>query len=294
MEKLGQISIFKRNIVRDLVLITIGCAIYAIGLDCFEVPYGLAAGGLSGAAIVIARVAANAGVTLPIGMMVLAMNAVLLLIVYKTGGVRYAVRTIAGVVISSVFIDVFAGLPALGDGDLLLCSVWGGILVGLGLGLTFRAGGNTGGTDIIAQLLNRKTSASVGMMSMAADAVIILCSAPVFGIDAALYAAVALFVCSFTIDAVLDGFNAKRAAYIVSNEYEKIENAVLYELNRGCTEIMARGAYSKQDRPMLMVVLGRSEEALLKSIVRSVDEDAIVIISKVHEAFGEGFASISQ
>ena len=264
-------AILKRSIVRDSFIICLGCLVFAVGLDCFELNNGLAAGGATGLAMTIREVVlATTGVALPVGGMVLLMNVFLMVPVVRTGGLRYAARTLVGIVASSVLIDALEPfLPELGNGDLLLCALWGGVICGIGLGLVFRVGGNTGGTDILAQLLPR-----------------------VFGLERALYAAVAMYISSYAIDRVVDGFNSQRAAYIISDKYEEIAHMVLYELDRGCTELYAKGSYSGKERPVLLVVVNRSMAADLREGVSSIDPDAIVFITEVFEAYGEGFKSL--
>ena len=132
----------------------------------------------------------------------------------------------------------------------------------------------------------------LGTAVMLVDGAIIALSAPVFSIENALYAAIAMYICGKVIDAVVDGPRAERAAYIISERHAEIANAIMYDLNRGCTELQARGVWSGNDRPVLFCVLGRSQTPRLKQIVSEADPEAIVIISEVHEAFGEGFGSI--
>jgi uncharacterized membrane-anchored protein YitT (DUF2179 family) len=153
----------------------------------------------------------------------------------------------------------------------------------------FRSGGNTGGTDIIALFISRETSVPVGTVSACIDAVIVACSIPVFSLRNALYAAVAIAITGWVLDAVVDGPRTMRAAYIISNEHAAIAERIMYDLNRGCTELQARGVWSGNDRPVLMCVLDRRETARLKEVVAQCDPDAIVFISEMYEAFGEGF-----
>lgn len=288
-------KLLRRNIVRDTLVIILGCAIYAVGLDCFEVPNGIAAGGVTGLAQVIQSVAAHHGVRLPIGLQVLAMNAVLLIPVYKTGGLRYAARTVVGVVASSLLTDaLYPIVPTLGGGDLLLSTLWGGVVVGVGLGIIFRQGGNTGGTDILAQILAKHTPISQGNAILIVDTLVVAASIPVFGLRNALYAVVAMYLTSYVIDRVVDGGNARRMAYIITEHRERMKEVILEDLDRGCTELMARGAYTDRERPVLMVVVSRNETGMLKKLVEAVDPDAIVFISEVYEAFGEGFSSLRQ
>lgn len=280
--------------LRDLALIVAGSAIFAVGVDCFEVPNGLAAGGITGLATVFYALAEAVGVYLPVGMQTIVMNVFLLLLVIKSGNRGYIVRTVIGIIACGVFTDAFVPfLPVLGNGDLLLCALWGGVITGIGLGLVFRTGGNTGGTDIISQLLAKKLSIPVGTAMIVVDGLVIALSAPVFSVENALYAAIAMYICGKVIDAVIDGPRSERAAYIISERHAEIANAIMYDLNRGCTELQARGVWSGNDRPVIFCVLGRNQVPLLKQVVAEEDPEAIVFISEVHEAFGEGFGSIT-
>ena len=281
--------------LRDGALIVAGSLIYAVGIDCFEVPNGLAAGGLTGIATIIYAVAKQAGLLLPVGIQTILMNVLLLVYVeLRTHDRTYVTLSIAGILVSGFLTDAVAPfLPNLGAGDLLLSAIWGGVLVGGGIGLVFLTGGNTGGTDIICQMIAKKTGASVGTVALAVDGLIILASVPVFSLKNALYAVIALVVSSRVIDMVVDGPRTERAAYIISDHHEAIANAIMYDLGRGCTELQARGVWSGNERPVLFCVLGRSQTVVLKEAVARLDPDAIVIISEVHEAFGQGFGRLS-
>lgn len=278
---------------RDLALIIVGSAIFAVGVDSFEIPNGLAAGGITGLATVFHALAQTVGINLPVGIQTIVMNVLLLLLVIKTGNRGYIVRTIIGILACGVLTDALAPfVPVLGQNDLLLCALWGGVITGVGLGLVFRTGGNTGGTDIISQFVARKASIPMGTAIIIVDGIVIALSAPVFSVENALYAAAAMYICGKVIDAVVDGPRSERAAYIISEKHAQIASAILYELDRGCTELQARGLWSGEDRPVIFCVLGRSQVPLLKEAVAQIDPEAIVIISEVHEAFGEGFGSI--
>ncbi len=280
--------------LRDLALIICGSAVFAVGVDCFEVPNGLAAGGVTGLATVFYALARTAGIVLPVGIQTIVMNIFLLMLVIKTGNRGYIIRTIIGIVACGLFTDVLAPfMPVLGNDDLLLCALWGGVITGVGLGLVFRTGGNTGGTDIIAQLVAKRVGLPIGTAVMVVDGLIIAASAPVFSVENALYAAVAMYISGKVIDAVIDGPRSERAAYIISEKHAEIANAIMYDLNRGCTELQARGVWSGNNRPVLFCVLGRNQVPLLKEVVAEADPEAIVFISEVHEAFGEGFGSIT-
>ena len=283
-----------RTVLHDAFLIVAGSLIFAVGVDMFEIPNGLAAGGVTGLATVFYAIADNLGFYLPVGLQTIVMNVVLLALVVRSGDRGYIVRTVGGIIACGLLTDLLAPVvPVLGgEGDLLLCALWGGVVTGVGLGLVFRSGGNTGGTDIVSQILARKTGMPVGTAVIIVDGVIIAFSATVFSVEQALYAAVAMFICGKVIDAVVDGPRAARAAYIISEKHDQIAHEILHTLDRGCTELEARGMWSGKERPVLFCVLSRSETVWLKQTVASCDPNAIVVISEVHEVFGEGFRQI--
>ena len=225
-------------------------------------------------------------------MQTIAMNIILMAFVAKSGNKKYLLKSVVGFLISSIFVDLFAPfLPALGANDLMLAALWGSIICGFGLGLVFRAGGNTGGTDIIAQAVSKRFSIPSGTAIIVVDIVIIIAAIPVFSLENGLYSALAIFVTGKMIDFVIDGPRTERCVYIISSEHDAIAHEILYTLNRGCTELQARGVWSGAHKPVLMCVLGRTELIQLKGIISEIDSDALVFISEVHEAIGEGFKS---
>ena len=192
--------------VRDAILIAIGSMLFAVGVDCFQVPNGLAAGGITGLATIIHAVGLRMGIVIPIGLQGLVANALLLIPVIKTGSRRYLAYTLAGIFFSNVFVDALAPvLPVFTGDDMLLYAIWGGVITGVGLGMVFRTGGNTGGTDIVAQLMAHGGAISVGMAAAVVDGAVIALSIPVFSISNALYAMICMFVSSKVLDAVVDG-----------------------------------------------------------------------------------------
>ena len=285
--------IIRSRFVRDLPLVALGCAIAALAVDVFMVPQGHAAGGLTGLATIVAELGRRAGLNLPVGIQTIVMNAVLLLFVLRTGGARYAVQTITGFVLFGFFTDLFAPFVApLGERDLMLCALWGGIISGLGYGLVFRCGVNTGGSDTIAQIISRKTSLPVGSTVMAIDVAVCAASAPVFSLENALYAAIAMVLMGMVVDRVVDGADRRRMAFVISEQHERIADDVMYEMGRGVTEVQARGVWSGKDRPMLLIILDRRELSILKTVVAEHDPEAIVFIADVSEAIGEGFKEL--
>ena len=286
-------GIIRSRFFRDLPLVAAGCAIAAFAVDMFMVPQGLAAGGLTGLATIIAELGRRAGMNLPVGIQTIVMNAVLLLFVVRTGGARYAVQTITGFVLFGFFTDLFAPfIVPFDESDLMLCALWGGIISGLGYGLVFRCGVNTGGSDTIAQIISRKTSLPVGSIAMTVDVAVCAASAPVFSVENALYAALAMVLMGIVVDRVVDGTDRRRAAYVISERHAEIADDVMYEMGRGVTELAARGVWSGKSRPMLMIILDRREVSILKTIVAEHDPEAIMFFSDVTEAIGEGFKEL--
>lgn len=283
--------ILKSRRLRDYAFMTVGVAMTAWALDAFLIPNKLAAGGISGLATVIYYWGhATFGFAPTVGIQLLVMNAILLLIAWKLRGTRYVAKTLYGAAGLSLLIDILAPYtPHLAGDDLLLAALYGGAISGLGVGLVFKAGGNTGGTDIVAQLLARRFPFGVGQIMLVVDAAVMLLAALQFGPELALYGAVAIFVATSTIDVVLEGLSVEKAVLIISDEIDRIGEAVTGELGRGATRLEATGVYTGEKRGTLLVVLARNELDALKTIVAAFDQTAMVVISDVHEAIGEGF-----
>ena len=285
--------IIQSQFMRDLPAIMLGCAIAAFATDVFMIPNGLAAGGLTGLATIIAELGRRAGISLPVGIQTIVMNALLLLVVVRSGGLKYVVQTVTGFVLFGFFTDLFAPFVLhLQHEDIMLSALWGGIVSGIGCGLVFRCGANTGGSDTIGQIIARKSSLPVGATVMAIDVAVCAASAPVFSVANALYAALSMVLMGYVVDMVVDGGNTQRAAFIISDHFEDIEHDILHAMDRGCTRLMAQGSWTKKDRPVLFFVLSRREISIIKTIVYEHDADAMLIITDVNEAIGYGFKSV--
>ena len=291
---LGRMSprrVLRSRPVRDYGWMTVGVLITAFALDAFLIPNRIAAGGISGLATILFYVLRDSRLpTIPVGVQMLVMNAVLLAIGIRVRGWRYGAKTIFGAVALSVAVDVMAPLvPHLATTDRLLAALWGGALAGIGIGIVFRVGGNTGGTDIVAQLFTKRVSLGVGQLMLLADAAVRLLAGLKGGPELALYGAGAVFVSSTVIDVVQEGLSTEKAAFIFSKMYREIGDAILTELGRGATAFAARGMYTDEARDVIFCVVSRRELDDLKSIVHVLDPDAFLVISDVHEALGEGF-----
>ena len=287
-------TVLKSRRVRDYALMTLGIIITAWGLNAFLIPNRLAAGGVSGLATVFYYLFQDRfGVEVPVGLQMLAMNGVLLAFGVRKKGWRYGAKTVYGMVAMSIAVDLLAPFtPHLAAHDQLLAVLYGGAVTGIGMGLVFKARGNTGGTDVIAQLLVEKVNLGIGQLMLAADAVVTLVAAVVLGPDLALYGAVAVFVMGSVIDVVQEGLSVDKAAFIICDEPGRVADAVLHQLGRGATGLMARGLYSAEPREMVFTVVSRREIDSLKALVLAVDPNAFLIIADVREVLGEGFKEI--
>ncbi|NLY56333.1 MAG: YitT family protein [Firmicutes bacterium] len=273
-------------VVRDYFLITVGALLTALALDLFLVPGKIAAGGVSGLATVFYHLFGfHVGVTM------LVINVPLFIAGWRMIGRTFVVRTFYGAVMLSVLTDALAFLPAL-TSDSLLAALWGGILSGIGIGMTLKWGGSTGGTDLAALLLQRFFRISVGQTLLVIDFAIITFAGIVFGAELALYALITLFITTRVIDLVQEGMVYAKAAYIISDHAEEISQAVLDKMARGVTSFKATGMWTKTEREVLFIIVARSEIATLKQIVSRIDPRAFMVIHDAHEVLGEGFKGL--
>lgn len=289
----GITRLIRSRFVRDLPLVIFGCAVAALATDTFLIQHGLAAGGVTGIATIINELAGRSGLSLPVGLQTIVMNAAIMLLVVRSGGMRYAVQTATGFLLFGFFTDLFAPFAVpLDTAELLMPALWGGILMGLGLGMAFRCGVSTGGSDTVAQIIARRFSLPLGTTVMVIDCLICAASAPVFSVDNALAAALSMVVTGLVVDRVVDGGNTQRAAFIISERSDQIARDILTGLDRGVTRIQARGEWTGEERPMLFVILDKREIQLLKAVVAEHDAGAIMVITDVNEALGEGFKEL--
>lgn len=275
--------------VGDYGLIVAGALIQAISLRLFFVPINLASGGVSGISQLI-----NHFTGWPIGLMVLIGNVPLFAIGWRfLGGRRFAVRTAVAIIAYSFFTDMLVRMPffplhGITD-DILLDCLYGAIVSGFGYGLVYRARGTSGGSDILARILNNWRGVSMTQSYLMVDTGVILAAGFVFGWKQALYALITLYVSGIVSETTLEGGGTVRTAMIVTKEAEAISKRVLEDLERGVTILQGAGAYTGEARPVLYCVVSRAEIAPLKAIVHELDPDAFMVIGVAHEALGEGF-----
>ncbi|KUK81238.1 MAG: hypothetical protein XD97_0699 [Pelotomaculum thermopropionicum] len=271
--------------VRDILGVSLGVIFTALGLDMFLIPNKIAAGGVGGIATILYHL-----INVPAGAAMLALNVPLFIVGIYRLGARFCLSSLYGTIALSLVVDILAPLVPVPTHNLLLAGIYGGVLVGLGLGIVFRNRGTTGGTDMAAAILRTYTGANVGQLLFLVDATVVLAAGVTFkSAELAMYAMITIFVASWLIDAVQEGFSYTKAFLIVSDLAADIAAAIIKELDRGATAWTARGMYTGVERDLLLSVVHRSEVTRLKDIVYGIDPRAFIILADVHEVLGEGF-----
>lgn len=281
-----------RGMLRDVSLLLIGSLIYGIGIYMFVVPANIAPGGASGIALMV-----NFVTGLPVGTLTLVLNVPLLILAWFYLSKKFAVSTAITTAVCSFVLDFVVPLfiPVYA-GDRLLCSLYGGVLVGAGMALIFIAGSTTGGTDILGYILQKKRPhMSIGRALMIVDGIILAASIFVFGnIEAALFGLISLYVQTKVIDAIIYGGEVGSMATIVTSNPDEITEKVISELDRTATLLPAKGAYSRKDTNVLLCTVRKSQFSRLKKIVYDADPNAFVMVTDTSEVFGLGFKDFTE
>ncbi len=288
MQNIKEINFRKegKQLLKDYALIVLGTFLAALSLPLFFLPYDIAPGGISGISTVLASV-----LPLSVGLISFVLNVPLFLIGWRTVGWRFAVRSFIAMSLMSLFIDLVPVRDV--SGNVLLASVFGGVLLGAGLGLVVRAGATTGGTDMAAKMIHSRVAfLPIAAILFLIDGLVVAVAALAFGLQAALWALIALFVSSQAMDSVIKGFNTAMQFMIISRDSEEIVRRIHTEIDRGCTRLMAEGTYSRLPVGTLLCVVSRTEAPRLKKLVAEVDPQAFVTVCNVHEVLGEGFTGI--
>lgn len=276
--------------LRDYLLIALGALLQALAIRLFLVPAHLVNGGISGLAQII-----NYFTGWPLGVMIFLGNLPLFLVGWRfLGGPRFAMRTAFAVAMVSFFTDFLVlFLPSQGlTKDLVLNTLYGGLISGVGYGLVYRGQGTSGGSDILARILNHWKGISLSQSYLITDSLIMFLAGLAFSWENALYALVMLYVSGIAAEGVTEGSNVLRTALIITANPKAVTHHILNEMERGVTEITARGAYTGEERTVLYVVVSRSEVAQIKAVVREADPRAFMVVGQAHEALGEGFRPI--
>lgn len=292
-------------------LIAIGSFILAAGFVYFIDPHKIVPGGVYGIGIVVKNITAGAmsgGIKVPflneplfqdglgIGFVGLLLNIPLTIIGIKVLGPRFGIKTVVGFVLTSIFIDFldakFTG--ALVD-DVLLSCVFGGVLIGFGLGLIFKSKATSGGSDIIAMILAKYTKMSLGILMIAVDSAIVLLGLLVFkDWKIPLYSWIVIYITGKVIDATMQGVSYDKALFIISDKYQEIQHKIIHDLKRGGTLLNGIGMFKGLDKKIIFTSVTRREQAILKDYIKEIDPDAFMTVIDAHEVLGNGFKSIQE
>ncbi|MBN1924640.1 MAG: YitT family protein [Prolixibacteraceae bacterium] len=287
--------------ITDYALIIIGAFILAAGFVFFITPHKIVPGGVYGIAIVVHYL--TQGVFsfwpegIPIGLFGLVLNIPLTWAGIKILGPKFGVKTILGFVLTSVFMDSITWMREVGDAplvdDVLLSCVFGGVLIGFGLGLIFKSRATSGGSDIIAMIIAKYTNIQIGQLLIYVDSVIVL-----FGLIAfqdwkiPLYSWVVIYITGKAIDLTIEGRNYNKALFIISKQHEKIKQKILADLERGGTYLNGKGMYTDDEKEVIFTVVSRREVTVLQQYIHSIDPDAFITVMDTREILGEGFQSL--
>lgn len=277
---------------KEYLVVLLGALVQAFALRLFLVPGQLVSGGISGAAQII-----NYFAPIPIGLMVFIGNIPLFVLGWRfLGGPRFAFRTAVAVGAFSLFTDLLVlVIPSQGmTQDNVLNALFGGVFLGVGLGLVYRGGGTSGGSDILGRILNHRLGISISAAYLLTDSLVVLAGGFAFSWEKALYGMVVIYVSGLAAEMVSEGSGIFRTAIIISEKHTEIAREVMETMERGVTVLSGTGAYTGSDRPVLYCVVTRSEVNQLKEMVQEIDPTAFMVIGVSHEALGEGFRPLKK
>ena len=274
----------------DLIKIIAGSAILALGLDLFFAPSDIVTGGVTGIGIILKDITERTlGHGLPLSVSNLLINIPLLILAWIVKGKRFIAKTAVSTFALSLFLYLFESITYT-SGDMMINTIFGAVLSGIGLGFVFSAEATTGGTDLIAAVVQHfNKHLSVATLLMVVDGIVVLAGILVFGIDKTLYAIIGVYLTSAISDRVVDGLHYSKAIYIISDMGEEIAAEIMKQIDRGVTGFHGQGMYTHKEKEILLCTASAKESVHIKQIVRSIDRSAFMIVMDAHEVYGEGF-----
>jgi uncharacterized membrane-anchored protein YitT (DUF2179 family) len=281
--KIQHRSMTKSKFIQRMLLITFGASLMAVGLEIFLVPNHVIDGGIVGISIILSYLTGW-----KLGLFIFILNIPFFFIGYKQIGKTFAISTLYGILVLSIATTLLHPVPAF-TADILLASVFGGIILGIGVGIVIRYGGSLDGTEILAILANKKLPFSVGEIIMFFNIFILGSAGFVFSWDRAMYSLIAYFVAFKTIDITITGLDESKSVWIISDNAKEIGEVIMNRLGRGVTYLHGEGAYSGDEKKVIFCVINRLEEAKLKEIVTENDESAFLAVADIAEVRGGRF-----
>jgi uncharacterized membrane-anchored protein YitT (DUF2179 family) len=285
--------VFSRKWFIAYCLIIIGAFVMAAGFVLFITPYKIVPGGVYGISIVLHHLFGT-----PVGLVALCFDIPLTLIGIKILGPRFGIKTVVGFVFTAVFVDTLTyiwGEKPLVEDDALLSSIFGGVLVGIGLGLIFKSKATSGGSDIIAMIIARYTRLPLGQLMIGVDSAIVIVGFAAFGDwKIPLYSLIVIYIFGRVIDLILQGVSYDKALLIISDKTSELRDKIIVDLDRGGTFIEGKGMFNGKDRTIIYTVVNRREVATLQEFIRKTDPNAFITVINANEIFGEGFKSLNE
>ncbi|MEJ5307330.1 MAG: YitT family protein [candidate division WOR-3 bacterium] len=271
---------------KDIFYLALGIILCSVGYTFFLVPGKISTGGISGISMVLHHVFKT-----PFGIMMIVLNIPLLIGSIKLFGTLFVIRTLISILLIGFFSDILSYFKFLiFEGNQLLATLYGGVILGIGLGFVFKGKGSTGGSDIIGRMINRFTSISIGTSIFIVDSIVIGLTGLIFkSYELILYSYLSLYLSSKMIDLVLEGQDYAKGVFIFTNKPEEISNEIINKLRRGVSGFNGKGMYSKEEKTILYCVVARREISILSKIIEDIDKDAFVVVSNVYEVMGKGF-----
>lgn len=281
----------KIKAVLEVFIFLVGAAIFSLGITLFITPGNISVGGFTGIALIL-----NHTFSLPVGIMIIVLNIPMFVICARIFGMKFIIKTIIGVILTSVFIDFFGFIPAFQGLRPELCALFGGALQGVGLGLVYLNGFTTGGTDLVLWLLKLKyPHLTSGFIFFILDSVVVSIAAFVFhNAESVLYSAIAIFVYTKVLDTILGSGDRANFAIIISEKYEVIANNIVQLLGRGVTVLDGKGWFTKTPKTVIMCVVDRTQLYNLRKILQNYDPSAFFILTDAREVIGLGFKDINK
>lgn len=273
----------RTKLFRRFLSMFFGAALFSVGLEIFLVPNNIIDGGIVGISIILSHL-----LHIPLGIFLVLLNLPFLMIGYKQIGKTFAISTLFSVLVMSLGSSLLHSIKPF-TMDPLLAAVFGGVILGIGVGLVIRSGGSLDGTEIVAILFSKKTPFSVGEIVMFFNLFILSSAGFVFGWDHAMYSLIAYYVAYKMIDITIEGMDQSKSVWIISDASETIGQAITFRLGRGVTYLKGEGAFSGDDKKVIFSVITRLEEAKLKSIVDEHDPNAFLAIGNIHDVKGGRF-----
>ncbi|MFT8348442.1 YitT family protein [Clostridium saccharoperbutylacetonicum] len=282
----------KKSVLKEYSIITLGIILVAFAIEYFYAPNNIAAGGVTGIAIILNAVFQS----LSIGVITLVLNVILFAVAFMFIDGKFGIKTIyASLGLSLIIwgIEKFLNPFAITN-DLMIASIFGALISAVGMALVFNENASTGGTDILAKILNVFFHLDIGKSLLAVDFLITFASIFVFGVNVALYSMLSIILLGIIVDRLIEGFNVCKSVFIISKNSYEISKYIIDTLERGCTFLSGVGAYTGKDINVLYAVISRNEFIKLKKFIKETDPEAFITVGEVHEVLGEGFNDIRQ